>query len=437
MAPKTYTNDEAIAHANLLAQQVKAEAQAELESLQEQAIMQVAAKNLTIEQKEEDNLLIRQASQHRAFQQREAELMSQLQHNCSHVEGQVAGYVRQQQEDSAQLSNQERLLHEKQAQAHDLQARLDQLQTQHAISLAAHAGRQDDKQEDIQARLVAFESNIRSRVSQEAHEAQTLVRQQAQQQIDTMNHQVIEKTNELALQQEHSRRALAEQQKLARLRDIEYEHLRTRLQEAEEVARLAKPVIEVTVVEATQVDPPTPTVTEATLVSTGVPVQPSPPTPRVPEPPSPGLELIFQEEEKGIEIFSPPKKRPATPSPSPVSFAAEGAAYPPINHGPAGSHSRTSSAGLPHKRGRDPTKTRADAAAVPPAETSPTSVSRFISHHLTPALTDSPLQDRSTGVKKSKPSGNETDEGNTVAQDLSEQFESLADPMIEPPVFPQ
>ena len=123
-----------------------------------------------------------------------------------------------------------------------------------------------------------------------------------------MNHQVTEKTNELALQQEHSRRALAEQQKLARLRDIEYEHLRTRLQEAEEVARLAKPVIEVTVVEATQVDPPTPTVTEATLVSIGVPEQPSPPTPRVPEPPSSGLELIFQEEEKGIDIFSPPKE---------------------------------------------------------------------------------------------------------------------------------
>ena len=146
--------------------------------------------------------------------------MSQLQHNCSHVEGQVAGYVRQQQEDSAQLSNQERLLHEKQAQAHDLQARLDQLQTQHAMSLAAQGGEQEVNQECIQARLVAFESNIRSRVSQEAHEAQALVRQQARQQIETMNRQVTEKTNELALQQEHSRRALAEQLELARMRDI-------------------------------------------------------------------------------------------------------------------------------------------------------------------------------------------------------------------------
>ena len=97
------------------------------------------------------------------------------------MEGQVAGYARQQQEDIAQLSHHDRLLHEKDAQAQDLQARLDQLQTQHAISLAAQGGEQEVTQECIQARLVAFESSIRSRVSQEAHEAQTFVRQQAQQ----------------------------------------------------------------------------------------------------------------------------------------------------------------------------------------------------------------------------------------------------------------
>ena len=214
------------------------------------------------------------------------------------------------------------------------------------------------------------------------------------------------------------------------MREIEFEHLRARLFEAEEAVKAAAPTIEAPATVTTQIDPPTPTVTEIAQVSTGLPEQLAPPASPVPE-------RIFQEEEKGIDIFSPPPKRPATQSPTPAVFASDGPDYLPVHHGPTGSHSRTSSAGLPHKRGRDPTKTRADAAAVPPAETSPTSVSRFISHHLTPALTDSPLQDRSTGVKKSKPGGNETDEGNTVAQDLSEQFESLADPIIEPPVFPQ
>ena len=251
--------------------------------------------------------------------------MNQLQHNCSQVEGQVAGYVRQQQEDSAQSSNQERLLHEKQAQAHDVRGRLDQFQAHHAFSLVDRGEEQEVSHECIQARIVAFESNIRSRVCQEAHEAQVLLRQQAQQQIETMSNQVTEKTNELALQQEKSRRAFAEHQELARMRDIEYAHLRTRLQEAEEVARLAKAAAEVTVAEATQVDPPTPTATETTLVPEKVPEQPLPPTPRVAEPPSPGMELIFPEEDKGIERFSPPKMRPATQSPSPVLYAVEGA----------------------------------------------------------------------------------------------------------------
>ena len=35
-------------------------------------------------------------------------------------------------------------------------------------------------------------------------------------------------------------------------------------------------------------------------------------------------------------------------------------------------------------------------------------------------------------MKKSKPSDNETDEGNPAAQDLSEQFESLAGSIVEP-----
>ena len=84
-APTTYTREQATAHANFMAQQVKAEAEAELQSLQHQAKSQVASKIHTIEQKEEEYQQLRQASQ-----QREAELLSELQHNCIHVEGQVA-----------------------------------------------------------------------------------------------------------------------------------------------------------------------------------------------------------------------------------------------------------------------------------------------------------------------------------------------------------
>ena len=62
LAPTTYTKDQAIALANLLVQQVKAEAQAELESLQEQAKMQVAANIFTIEQKERERESTDQAS---------------------------------------------------------------------------------------------------------------------------------------------------------------------------------------------------------------------------------------------------------------------------------------------------------------------------------------------------------------------------------------
>ena len=244
-----------------------------------------------------------------------------------------------------------------------------------------------------------------------------------------------ETTNELALQQEHSRRALAEQQELARLRDIERGHLRTSLQEAEDAVNSTKPIIEVSAVQATQLDPSYPTVTETALVSTGALEEPLPPTPRVPEPASQGPALLFPEEEKGIEQFSPPAKRPATQSPSPVSSPTDGHAYPPMHHGPTGSQSRPSSAGNQIKRGRDPTQTRAAAAAAEPPEPSP--AARFIRDRLVHSQADSPLQDRSTSVKKAKPSDSVIEEGNPVAQDLSEQFESLADIRVAPPVFPQ
>ena len=198
--PIIFTREQATAHANFIAQQVKSEAEAEFHSLQHQAKIHVACKIHTIEQKEEEYQQLRQASQ-----QREAELLSELQHNCLHVEGQVAGYARHQQEDSVQRSHQEQLLQEKEAHAQDLHARLEQVTEQHSISLAALGGEQGVNQECIQARLVAYESELRRQADQqhaalvqEAHEAQTVVRQQAQQQIDIMEQQVNEKANALS-----------------------------------------------------------------------------------------------------------------------------------------------------------------------------------------------------------------------------------------------
>ena len=129
------------------------------------------------------------------------------------------------------------------------------------------------------------------------------------------------------------------------MREIEFEHLRARLQEAEEAAKVATPIIEAPATVTTQVDPPTPTVIETTLVSTGPPELQAPLS-------FPVSELIFREEEKESDIFSPPAKRPATQSPTPEPAATDGDAYPPLHHGPAVQRSRPSSVGVQIKRGR-------------------------------------------------------------------------------------
>ena len=162
-----------------------------------------------------------------------------------------------------------------------------------------------------------------------------------------------------------------------------------------------------------------------------------PPTPTVLEPPSQGPELLLPAPEAESDALSPPKKKPATQSPSSLSALTDAHVYPPMHHGPTGSQASSSSANNQIKRGRDLTQTRATTTTVDPPELSPSAATaRFIRANFAQSQTDSPLQDRSS-VKKAKPSDSEIDEDNAIPQDLNEQFESLADIRIEPPAFPQ
>ena len=91
----------------------------------------------------------------------------------------------------------------------------------------------------------------------------------------------------------------------------------------------------------------------------------------------------------------------------------------------------------PSQTGSPLKQTRATATTVDPPdppELSPQA--RFIRANLAQSQTDSPLQDHSS-VKKAKLSNSEIEEGDAIPQDLSGQFESLADIRIEPPAVPQ
>ena len=158
------------------------------------------------------------------------------------------------------------------------------------------------------------------------------VRQQAHQQVEALSQQVTATTHELALQQEHSRRVHTEQLELARIRELEYEHLRQRLQLAEEELKSTKPIIEASAASVTQVDPPIPTLVENGGGTTGALEEPLPATPRVEDPPSQGMELLFPDAEVESEARSPPAKRPATNSPSPLAVLADSHVYPPVYH---------------------------------------------------------------------------------------------------------
>ena len=147
------------------------------------------------------------------------------------------------------------------------------------------------------------------------------------------------------------------------------------------------------------------------------------------------MELLFPDAEVVSDALSPPAKRPATNSPSPLAALADSHVYPPAFHGRTGKSPRSSSA-QPAKRGRPLTQTRATATAadvLDPPDLSPQA--RFFRSNFAQSQTASPLQDHST-VKKAKPSVNGNDEGDVIPQDLNVQFDNLADIRVEPPAFP-
>ena len=147
------STEQAEAHANFKARQVEVAAKAKLEEFQEQAKQQVASKIDTIQEKEEEHLLLRQAAD-----QREAQLLAEGQQ----LQGQVAGFAKRQQEDTAQISHHAQLLQDKDAQTQDLQARLDHLHAQHNCTLAAQGGDQQANQARTDAQLADVESRSES-----------------------------------------------------------------------------------------------------------------------------------------------------------------------------------------------------------------------------------------------------------------------------------
>ena len=194
-----------------------------------------------------------------------------------------------------------------------------------------------------------------------------------------------------------------------------------------------KPIIEASAASATQVDSPTPTIAGNGESPTGALMEPLPATPRVQDPPSPGLEMLYPDAEVESEALSPPAKRPATLSPSPLAALADSHAYPPAFHGPTGKSRATSQ---PATRGRPLTQTRAAATAADVQDPPDLSPKReFFKSNFAQSQTDSPLQDHST-VKKAKPSDSGKDAGDAIPQDLNDKFDNLADITIEPLAFP-
>ena len=80
------------------------------------------------------------------------------------------------------------------------------------------------------------------------------------------------------------------------MQEIEFEHLRARLLEAAEVVKATARTTDALAIVTIEIDPPTPTATEAGLVSIGLLEQLAPLASPVPG-------MILQEEEKGIDIF--------------------------------------------------------------------------------------------------------------------------------------
>ena len=129
-----FSKEQLQAHASFAVQQAKYEATEELHSLQEQAKFQVAS----VAQHTDANFeKFRQAAQ-----EREAQLMAELQQQHLRSEGQAAATFIQQEQHHAQRCLRAELLAEQEAHVQGLQTRLEQARMQHATSLAAIAGEQ-------------------------------------------------------------------------------------------------------------------------------------------------------------------------------------------------------------------------------------------------------------------------------------------------------
>lgn len=157
--PLTVTKEAAEQHAVFLAQQVQNQAKAGFATFQEQARQQVASKITAIEQMEEENRQIKLAAERK---------VASLVQEGQELQGRTAGLLQQQQQDQASITRQTQLLHEKEAHTNDIQAKLDHLQAQHSVTLAAQGGEQELAQARIDAQLVEYESTIRGRVNKEA-----------------------------------------------------------------------------------------------------------------------------------------------------------------------------------------------------------------------------------------------------------------------------
>ena len=416
----TVTKEAAEQHAALLAQQVQRQADAEMASFKEQAKQQVASKMANIEQIQAEKQLIEQTAERR---------VAALLQEGTELQGRAAGLVQQQQQDKEAITRQTLLLQEQEAHTKDIQAKLDHLQAQHALTVASQGAEQAQNQAQISAQLVEFESTIRGRLNQEATAETQRVHQIAQQHVDQ---QKLESDRALAVQQEESRKLheeLGRIQEGARMRECENEHLRNRLlaaeaKQQESQTQLLQPLVGQLAAQPTQVDEPSPQDPTPEPDVTGARARDFSPFPVVKDPPDLGPEFLEPEDNEELK-FQPPKKRASTTSPSPVAAIADHV-YPPAFHGAAGGHSDHSPTSVPIKRGRgvlSPPREKSTRAPVasPLAATSKAEffAANFHKH------ADSPLQDHSTSVKRNKAAGEDAAPGEAIPQDLAPQFEEV------------
>ena len=72
------------------------------------------------------------------------------------MQGRTAGLVQEHQLDQAFITHQTQLLQEKEAHTNDIQAKLDHLQAQHLVTIAAQGGEQEIAQARIDAQRIEY-----------------------------------------------------------------------------------------------------------------------------------------------------------------------------------------------------------------------------------------------------------------------------------------